>query len=147
MDKIGEIKAAFLALLKVALPNHYELSNAYTIEGNPNVALQQGFGVSVGAGNRENFDVSTKGYSRQFNVVLIRVIGGTELDTAGRQATEGQILSDFKAVCDTIWASPTLGLEAVDTDYESDSGIDFMAADGQKYYATNITFNVRYREM
>lgn len=147
--KISDIYDEIVSICESSLDTTYKrIPNPYVAEENAQIILDKGFGVSIGPCERVDLDVCKMYYRRFFNIVIVRLVSATEHDVTRKEAIEKAILEDLQSVRIAIERdNNTLSGNATKTDYESDSGIEFLISpSGFKFYSLNVTLSVLYNE-
>jgi hypothetical protein len=134
-------------MVEGVLTDYRRIPNPYVLEQNADILLEKGFGVAVGPGEKANLTVTKMDYRRFFNLILVRLVSATENDSDTRDTIETALLEDLQTVRHEIETDgQTLGGTVVRTDYESDSGLQFLLGNNVKFYALSITLSVVYEE-
>lgn len=149
MSKVSTIYDNLGALVAATVPAYKRIPNPYVAAANSQLLLAKAYGIGIGDGRAEDLSLGNqRGRSRTFSLVLINLVSSLDNDTGGRETLEKQLLEDFLAIESALELDNTLGGYALKVDYVSDSGIDFLAADGGKfkYIAITVQFLVLYEE-
>jgi hypothetical protein len=87
------------------LPSHKRLRDSYNLEQNPDLFLEQGYGLSVGKGafNTRRSTGSMKSTSISFAVTVTRRAFALDLDPDKKATTEKLLLEDARAILEDIW--------------------------------------------
>ena len=157
MTKINDIYDELHSITQVVLPEYTELPNPYIPDDNPDIYMKKGYGISIGAASNTNRVVSKKvSILRDFDFVFVRQINSTETNTGLIKSNAKAIMEDsFKAVqrivetkaaLEEIENNTSLGQVCVKAEFVSDSGLDFIEADTQRFFILTMVVSVEYFE-
>ena len=121
------------------------IKNPYSLEDNINNNLNDGWGLSIGAGSvLGEFSIQTSQVvERSFSISLVRKYNDKAYDNASRVNKEKQIVADAFAIIAHLKQSHEIkNLGSIDS--ISDSGVEFLLE--HKFLTFTITFNLNYYE-
>lgn len=148
MSKVSDVHAALIAKIETLLPGHVRLSNPYKPEENPNITLNKGVGLKIGSGvNTDNAQGCQTFIRREFTIVITRKYFALETDGQSKATTEKDILEDAILIQKEIESDQTVGGTSCSAHFQSDSGIEYVMGDTDKYLKTEITIEVLYFEI
>lgn len=147
MSKISSIRAYIETLVATTLPTYAQCANPYSPEANSQLTLQKGFGVGVGPGEAFKAEICPKyGQRRLFNILLVNLVTSMPNNVAAFHALEDAMLEDLHAIRKKLEAEFVLGGNAIQSDYQGDSGIQFLSGDKFKFVSISVDYFVLYRE-
>lgn len=147
MSKITTIRGYIETLVGGELAGYAQCANPYVPEANSQLTLAKGFGVGVGAGEPFKTEICPKyGQRRLFNVLLINLVTSTPNNVSAFHALEDALLEDLHLIRKKLEAEFVLGGSAIQSDYQGDSGIQFLSGDQFKFISISVDYAVLYRE-
>jgi len=147
MTKINDIYDELHSITQVVLPEYTELPNPYIPDDNPDIYMKKGYGISIGAASNTNRVVSKKvSILRDFDFVFVRQINSTETNTGLIKSNAKAIMEDSFKVLEEIENNTSLGQVCVKAEFVSDSGLDFIEADTQRFFILTMVVSVEYFE-
>lgn len=147
MTKISNIYDELHTIVDSVLTDYSELPNPYIPDDNPDIYMKKGYGITMGAASNSNRVVSKKvSISREFDFVFVRQINSTETNTTLIKSNAKQIMEDSFKVLEEIESNTSLNQLCVNARFESDSGLDFIEADTQRFFILTMVVSVEYFE-
>jgi len=147
MTKINDIYDELHSITQVVLPEYTELPNPYIPDDNPDIYMKKGYGISIGAASNTNRVVSKKvSILRDFDFVFVRQINSTETNTGLIKSNAKAIMEDSFKVLEEIENNTSLSQVCVKAEFVSDSGLDFIEADTQRFFILTMVVSVEYFE-
>jgi len=147
MTKINDIYDELHSITQVVLPEYTELPNPYIPDDNPDIYMKKGYGISIGAASNTNRVVSKKvSILRDFDFVFVLQINSTETNTGLIKSNAKAIMEDSFKVLEEIENNTSLGQVCVKAEFVSDSGLDFIEADTQRFFILTMVVSVEYFE-
>ena len=145
MSLITDIYNALETTLATALPAYNKLPNAYDVEDNAKLFLGQGYGLGIGSGSNTNRVLPSKvSISRDFEVVFVNQINATASNGDLIEAQEKAIFEDMYLFLKAVENDASLGGLAINSTYVSDSGLDFLDGETQRYFSLTMVVSVEY---
>lgn len=124
-----------------------KLPNAYRIEKNPEIYLNQGYAIGIGPGeNTKRLLSNTISISREFFVVLVRTQDATDLEVTNKQTLEKTLLEDLKLLVADVEGNSTLNQGSIICSYQRDDGFEFVDGETAEFLSLRATFIVEYFE-
>ncbi len=147
MTKLNDIYDELHSITQVVLPEYTELPNPYIPDDNPDIYMKKGYGITMGAASNSNRVVSKKAsILRDFDFVFVRQINSTETNTGLIKSNAKAIMEDSFKVLEEIENNTSLGQVCVKAEFVSDSGLDFIEADKQRFFILTMVVSVEYFE-
>lgn len=145
MSSITDIYNALETTLATALPAYTKLPNAYDVEDNATIFLGKGYGLGIGGGSNTNRLLPSKvSISRDFEIVFVNQINATASNGDLIEAQEKEIFEDMFLFLKTVESDASLGCLAINSSYVSDSGLDFLDGETQRYFSLTMVVSVEY---
>ena len=142
-SKFSDVYDSLVLRLAALYPSKTPLPYPYSITDNPTQFQKDGYGVKVGpASNSELTTDYSSAVDHSISVVLTR-------EVYGFTGTESTLVAETKAIYDDMYllkndlldlsrVSPMFQGETVD--YESDSGIEDITGDQQRFISLEVVF-------
>lgn len=146
MSKISDVITAIYSLVSTALATYNELPDPYDIEGNTELFLKKGFGISAGSGNnnQERSVSCSRWTTRDFTITLTNKITTTRENTGSMKTLQKNIFEDQETLLQAFYDDRTIGGNAQDAVNVSDGGIEYLTIDEVKYFRLDTTISVTY---
>lgn len=147
MSKASDIQIALNTLIETTLPGYVKLPDAYDSQDNAVIQLEKGYSVGFGIGIN-NTDIICKGkirVGRSYNIVLTNVYV-SNLDAGYRESLEQSLMDDAYDLLKQIDCNPTLGGLSVNSQYQDDSGIEYLDLESKQFILLTLTVLVDYFE-
>lgn len=139
--------SAILARIAAILPDHQRLINPYRIESNPDPLLSLGYGILLADGRNTKRQVSHRvSIERIFKIVISRHFYGTDLDASARSTAALAIMEDQLLLIKDFESDTTLNRTVIGTEFQSDSGIQFVKTTADNFLYLESLFAVQYWE-
>ena len=124
-----------------------KLPNAYRLEKNPEIYLNQGYAIGLGPGvNTKRVLSNTLSISREFIVTLVRVQDATDLEVTLKQTAEKTLFEDLKLLIADLEGNSTLNSGSILCSYQGDGGIEAIDGETQEFLSLRATFIIEYFE-
>lgn len=124
-----------------------KLPNAYRIDKNPEIYLNQGYAIGLGAGlNTKRVFSNTVSISREFIVTLVRTQDATDLEVTLKQTAEKTLFEDLKLLIADVEANSTLNQGNILCSYQGDGGIESVDGETAEFLSLRATFMIEYFE-
>lgn len=124
-----------------------KLSNAYAVDKNPEIYLNQGYAIGLGPGsNLQMLQSNIVSMQREFILTLVRVQDATDLEVTLKQTAEKTLFEDLKLVIADIESNSSLNSGTIFCSYQGDSGIEFVDGETAEYLSLKATFILKYFE-
>lgn len=147
MSKITTIIDAMILRLEEVLPDYKRLPNPHEISENYSLFLKQGFGVKVGPGSQVRRLLACQlPIARTFEITLTQEFFALENDSERKSLFEEKLLEAHVLILKDFEKNTTLNETAIVTKYESDSGIQFVFQDKERFLSISTLFTVEYFE-
>ena len=147
MTQISNIYDELHTIVNSVLTDYSELPNPYIPDDNPDIYMKKGYGITMGPGANSNRVVSKKvSIQRDFDFVFVRQINSTETNTSLIKSEAKAIMEDSFKVLEEIESNTSLNQLCVNARFESDSGLDFIEADTQRFFILTMVVSVEYFE-
>lgn len=148
MSKITDIHTALHSFLAAQLPNHRRLWMPYFMESNPEQFLRKGYGVKFAEANSEDDQICSTAYtlSRTFQVIISREHPAKDSDPARRESDMLELLEDLATLIAGSITDDTLGGVAINFQYASDGGLEFVFVENKPYAFITANFTVEYQQ-
>lgn len=147
MSKVSDIYDAYISFTEAALSSYIRIPNPYDPEQNATLILNKGYGIGIGpADNTERLAKPKVSIARQFFVILVNQITATRQASSDRGTLEKALMEDAFTLISALEADDSLGGVAKITKFISDTGIDFLNNEREKYFSTELTFSTEYFE-
>ncbi len=147
MTKITDIYDELHTIVGTILTDYTELPNPYIPDDNPDIYMKKGYGITMGAASNSNRVVSKKvSILRDFDFVFVRQINSTETNTGLIKSNAKAVMEDSFKVLEEIEKNTSLGQLCVKAEFVSDSGLDFIEADTQRFFILTMVVSVEYFE-
>lgn len=145
--RISEIFDAMDSVLEAQLTNYAKIPNAYDIESNPNLFIQQGYAIGLGPASNTNREVSCKlSVRRTVNVLLAQQITANETDFDAFNLVVKTLFEDQYKIIKAIENDPTLNTNYSVTKFGGDGGSEFGNNGSTKYFMIEMQFDCEYFE-
>lgn len=147
MSDISTIYDGLHTLVSGELTGYFRLPNPYAIEENPEFFLKKGYGIGIGGAEAGNATHTCKfQIIRGFSIVLISLASATESDAEQRGSLEKNLMEDGFKVIKALEIDETITTGDNNAIWLTDTGIEFLLGERQKFYRLQIDINVRYFE-
>lgn len=149
MTQISQIIEAWKALVEGQIEGITEIPNPYEPEKNPDLLLQNGYGIGVGPAENTNRRIGGHvSMAREFEIMLFRLVGVTENDATGIRAAEKSILEDQIKLIKQVEQDPTLGSSCANAQFVNSDPVEYLIADqsGRRYFRLFTIFRCEYFE-
>lgn len=147
---MSTITAAYDYMVGVAqslLPDHKRLPDPYNLVNNSDRHLEKGWGFTIerGRSNRHT-DQGSVGVDRDIIFKITRQFISLASDAEKRATTEKQILEDQMLILKRLESDFTLGGLILNTDYDSDTGVEYVIIKDSPYLKIETTISLQYVE-
>lgn len=147
MSAISDVYDALITRTTSVLTSHTRLSNPYKLDENPDILLRQGYGLAIGAGENSNREFGCRlSIRREFTLSIVRRYAATDLDASGKGTTEKQIMEDAKLLVADFEENTTLTTGARIVKFLSDSGIQYVRSETDKFMYCELIIETEYFE-
>lgn len=147
MSKISDIHSAMVVRLEDLYPEHKRLPNPYKPFENNELFLKKGFGVAMNGATSPRPILSCQmSVQREITIVLTRKYFAKESDAEGKAATELELMEDQYLLLKDFDKDTTLNETAIMTKFVSDSGIQYVSTETDRYMMIETVFTVDYFE-
>jgi hypothetical protein len=154
MTKVSTVHDALESIITTSLSTYSGAKlNPHSLELNPEVMLQKGYGIVYGPGSNTNRQVGCHlSVSRQFIVLLTNLVSSQKGDEDGREALEKALLEDcvtlIKAIEDNPSLSTTAGVggPALSAQWVSDDGVEYLNNKNSSFMFCQLVFDIEYME-
>lgn len=148
MSVISTAYDAIVSEVQGLLTSHNRLSNPYTVEKNPEPALNKGWGIRVGGAVNQQLELGCN-YSVERDVVIIitRKFYAQELNTTGRASVEKDLMGDQDLLLNELEQDPQVNNTngVIKFVFESDNGIEFVfVGETGNYIKIESLFKLKY---
>lgn len=146
--KVTELHDNLLERLVNLYPNSTRLPNAYDLEKNADAFKFDGYGIKIGpATNAQTTLSNIVGINREFSVIFVTNVIAREADIESRSYQEKILMENIFTLINDIETDETLNGAASDTQYVSDSGVNFVTGGRFNYVYTEVKLACRYFEI
>ena len=147
MSNVSDAYDALVARLAAVLTTHKQLPNVLDLERNTTGQLRKGYGVTFGPSLNLERETGKFSEGRDMIVVITREYHVRKFDETDRTDVQKLLVEDAASVKLDIENDPTLADNSVvQARFVSDSGVDTVAADSQKFLKIELVVNVQYDE-
>lgn len=149
MSAITDIVTALNTQIQTLLPTYARIPNPYAIDRNSALLLRSGYGIGIGPGTNTNRIIpNSVSTDRTFDIVLLSQIEALPNDVTNIDLEEKEILEAQYSLIQYFEANPTLGSlqNVINSRYISDSGIEFVSVEEQRFHQLTLTVGVEYLE-
>jgi len=148
MSKISTVYDTLLAELVALFPDKTQIPNAYAIAENSEIFLRDGWGISVGASNRQPHEFKTLHRERVFTVLLSREVIRTESNADAWNAEVKALLEDINTLYVRIENVDQLDIpdEIEDMLSSVESGVQFVLGEKSDFIYSEAELIVKVRE-
>lgn len=134
-------------VLDVATNGHTRLPNPYKPEENNERFLVKGYGIVMGAGSNTQRLVNCKfTVNRQMEIVLTRQYFAREDDASAKADTEKALFEDQYLLINDFEKDISINGQTMYTRWESDSGIEYVSANTDRFLMLRTIFSLEYLE-
>jgi hypothetical protein len=145
--KITTIYDQLITVLGTTFPNHYKITDPYTVENNDFKLLNKGYGFFINGGQNTNRMIACElSISRSITFINTLVQRGTDRDLTIRQAAEKTILEDQYLLIKAVEMDSTLLQSCCKMVYIGDSGIKFLNDEHRNFLTIETQFSFEYFE-
>lgn len=149
MTQISDIIDQWSTLIEGQISGITEIPNPYEPQKNPDLYLQNGYGV--GFGPAENTNRSVGGHAsieRDFDIMLFRQIAATENDTDGVKTVAKAMLEDQLKIIKVVEKDPSLAKTCVKCVFATSDPVEYLIDNetGRRYFSLIASFRCEYFE-
>lgn len=148
MSRAVDVFDYLVARIPTVLTGYKRLSNPYRPEENADVLIKLGYGVKIGSAENLNSFLGCRLLEerRQFTIVLTQKYYAREDDGAKKAEAERALLNDSFSLKKDIETNPQFGGIASSAAFVSDSGIQFVFNEKDRFIFNEITVAAQYVE-
>jgi len=147
MSAITTVYDILITRIAAVLTGHYRLSNPYKLEENAETFLRIGYGLAIGdAVNTLKPMTGCLFTQRNFILSISRRYAATESNAVAKATTEKQIMEDLFLLINDFHQNTTLTNGNRVVKFESDSGINYVQGETDKFMYTSAVISIEYFE-
>lgn len=147
MTQISTIYDAIDTLIQTQLTTYTRIPNPYDPPENASLLLRRGYGIGVADGaNTERQVGCSLSIARIFQILLINQITTTDHNMSARETIEKNLMEDQYKIVKAFEQNPSLSASTMKVKYISDTGLEFLETDDQKYFIVTTAFEAEYLE-
>lgn len=147
MSSLSTIYDSFQSLIETELPAYKKIPNPYFPDTTGNLLSIKSYGIVLGAGfNTERYVGCKITIQRTFQIILLQQITTTDHNLVAKATIEKQMFEDQWILINALEKDTTLAQSSIKTKYTTDSGLQFLDGDRNKYFLLISDFESEYQE-
>ena len=147
MSNISDIIDQLSTIVEAQVTGITSIPDPYDPESNNDLFLQNGYAIGFGSVQRSRTVMCNKVYlTREFQVMLFRVVAATEQDGDAIKTSSKAILEDELKIIKAVENDPDLGGYAINAAFTDGDPLQYLEGDRGRYWQLITAFSVEYAE-